>query len=83
MEAASKPDRGWSRQPLHPHEPGTEQDDYMGIAEIAEFIEYSKQYTNTLSKQKHFPDPITSLSQGRVWKTKDIEEWAEAFFDYP
>ena len=48
----------------------------MGLAEIVDLIGVSRQRVDQLTRQKDFPEPVTTLQSGRIWNAKDIEVWA-------
>jgi prophage regulatory protein len=48
----------------------------VGVTEIGELLQLSRQRADQLSRTKGFPDPVAELSGGRVWNTTDVEEWA-------
>jgi prophage regulatory protein len=48
----------------------------VGVTEIAELLQLSRQRADQLSRTKGLPDPVATLSGGRVWNAKDLEEWA-------
>ena len=52
--------------------------DLVGIAEIAEMLGVSTRRVDVLSRQRDFPEPVASLTGGRIWLRPDIEKWAMA-----
>lgn len=52
--------------------------DLVGIAEIAEIAEVTKQaVTNWRLRYDHFPRPIQELQSGPVWDREQIEAWVK------
>jgi chromosome partitioning protein len=55
-------------------------DDFVGISEIAEFGNVSKQaVVNWRMRYDHFPAPIKTLQSGPVWNREVVEEWVKKF----
>jgi len=55
-------------------------DDLVGISEIAEFSNVSKQaVVNWRIRYDHFPQPIKTLQSGPVWNRETVEEWVKKF----
>jgi len=50
----------------------------VGIPEIAELLDVSRQYAHRLADREDFPEPEVELASGRVWKREAIERWARA-----
>jgi prophage regulatory protein len=50
--------------------------DLVGLTEIAEILGVSRQRAGQLADGDDFPEPISVLAAGRVWKRADIEAWA-------
>ena len=50
--------------------------DLVGLTEIAEILGISRQRVGQLAEGDDFPEPISVLAAGRVWKRTDIEAWA-------
>lgn len=48
----------------------------MGVAEVAELLEVSRQRVTQLAKLPGFPAPTVKLASGPVWESADIERWA-------
>ena len=48
----------------------------MGVAEIAELLDVSRQRVTQLAKSAAFPAPYDVLAMGPVWLKTDIERWA-------
>lgn len=46
--------------------------DFMGVAEVAEYLGVTKQRVAQLAKTKRFPAPIVKLSATPVWSGKTI-----------
>ncbi len=52
----------------------------LGIAEIAEFAQVSKQaVSNWRLRYDHFPKPIQQLQSGPVWDREKVEAWVKSF----
>ena len=52
-------------------------DDLVGVAEIAELLGISRQRVNRIVQtHRDFPDPVATLTAGRIWQRADIEKWA-------
>lgn len=62
-------------------EVGTRQDDFVGIAEIAEMMEQRPQQVNTYVKEPDFPKCLADLAQGRIWDAEEVNDWIEANFE--
>jgi prophage regulatory protein len=50
--------------------------DLMGLTEIGELFEVSRQRAGQLAEQEGFPEPVAVLAAGRIWERADIEAWA-------
>lgn len=51
--------------------------DLVGMAEIAQMLEVSRQYAHRLSREDStFPEPEAELISGRVWQRSVVEAWA-------
>jgi predicted DNA-binding transcriptional regulator AlpA len=50
----------------------------VGLKEIAEILNVSKQRAGQLASRADFPRPLGEISAGRVWKRSDVERWARA-----
>lgn len=44
----------------------------MALAEVAEFLGVSKQRAAILVDRPDFPDPIDTLTVGRIWSAEDV-----------
>lgn len=54
--------------------------DLLGIAEIAELADVTKQAVNNWRmRYEHFPRPIQTLQSGPVWDREKIETWVKGF----
>jgi hypothetical protein len=51
----------------------------VGIAEIADVFDVSKQRASELSRSDAFPDPLAELAAGPVWARSSIERFREAW----
>ena len=47
----------------------------MGITEIAQALNLSRQRADQLSRQVGFPKPLGEVAAGRIWRRADIEKW--------
>jgi prophage regulatory protein len=53
--------------------------DLVGLTEIARLLGISRQRVDQLLRtDEAFPEPIATLSAGRIWERADIESWARA-----
>ncbi len=50
--------------------------DLVGLTEIAELLGVSRQRVDQLAQGDDFPEPVSVLAAGRVWKRADVEAWA-------
>jgi predicted DNA-binding transcriptional regulator AlpA len=48
----------------------------MGVAEIAELLQVSRQRVDQLTRRDDFPE-AAQLASGRVWRREDVERWAK------
>jgi predicted DNA-binding transcriptional regulator AlpA len=49
----------------------------VGVAEIAEMLGVSRQRVDAIIRtHEDFPMPEAELSAGRIWKRRDVEDWA-------
>jgi hypothetical protein len=51
----------------------------MGSREIGTRLEVSRQRIQQLADRPDFPEPVASLSMGRIWWAAEIEIWAGAW----
>jgi hypothetical protein len=53
-------------------------EDFVGVQEVARMLGITRQRVNAIV-QTHddFPDPVSKVAAGRLWRRKDIIEWAE------
>jgi chromosome partitioning protein len=59
-----------------------EKSELLGIAEIAELAEVSKQTVNNWRvRYDSFPKPVQSLQSGPIWLKEKIEDWVNSFKD--
>ena len=49
----------------------------MGPEEVRERLGVSRQRAYILMSRKDFPDPWRVLKMGKVWRSTDIEDYAE------
>jgi predicted DNA-binding transcriptional regulator AlpA len=52
-------------------------DEVMGLTEVAEYLGITRQRVHQLARSETFPKPIAHLRAGLIWRTVDIELWAE------
>jgi prophage regulatory protein len=51
----------------------------VGLSEIATMLGVSRQRAGQLVRDyEDFPPPVAELASGRIWKTVDVEAWANA-----
>ena len=48
----------------------------VGVAEAAELLGWDKRRVFTYISRGAFPEPLALLASGRVWRKRDIEEYA-------
>jgi predicted DNA-binding transcriptional regulator AlpA len=48
----------------------------VAMAELVSMLGLSRSRVVQLLETDQFPDPITTLTVGRIWSTKDIEAYA-------
>lgn len=51
--------------------------EFVGAQEIGLMLGVSRQRVQQLVIRSDFPAPVVSLGMGKVWRTADIEKWAE------
>jgi len=49
--------------------------EYMGLAEVAEYLKVSKQFISNWRRRGRLPEPCAQLALGPVWKTAEIIEY--------
>jgi hypothetical protein len=47
-----------------------------GVAECAEIMGWDKRRVITYLNRGSFPEPMTALASGRIWRREDVEEFA-------
>jgi predicted DNA-binding transcriptional regulator AlpA len=47
----------------------------VATPEIAELLEVSRQRADVITKQVGFPEPVASLSVGKIWRESDVKRW--------
>lgn len=52
--------------------------DYMGLAEVAEFLGVSKQTICNWRSRNSFPEPVATLKATPIWRMTDIREWQKS-----
>jgi prophage regulatory protein len=50
----------------------------VGPYEIRCLLGVTRQRVYHLAGRADFPTPVAELSQGKVWRLRDIEEWIDA-----
>ena len=50
---------------------------FYDISELEEVISLSRKNLYEVIKQDDFPKPVNLTPKKRLWKVKEIEEWAE------
>jgi hypothetical protein len=48
----------------------------VGVAEAAELLGWDKRRIFTYLGRGSFPEPVAALASGRVWRRRDVEEFA-------
>lgn len=48
----------------------------VGVAEVADLLQVSRQRVHQLAAATGFPKPVAVLSAGLIWHRRDIERWA-------
>ena len=48
----------------------------MGIAEIAALIGRTRQRAWQITTTPGFPEPVQTLTMGKVWRGEDVRTWA-------
>lgn len=46
-----------------------------GFAEVAEFLNVSRQRATILTSRHDFPAPAAELASGRIWIADEVREW--------
>jgi predicted DNA-binding transcriptional regulator AlpA len=54
-----------------------------GIAEIAEMLGVTKHTAVRYSSRPDFPAPLERLASGPIWRTEDVEKWAQEHLPLP
>ena len=49
----------------------------VAMAEMTSMLGISRSRLVQLLVTSEFPDPIATLTVGRIWSTKDVKTWAE------
>lgn len=52
--------------------------DLVGVAEVCQMLELSKQRVDQLSRTSDWPTPVVTLRCGRVWYRYEIGKWLAA-----
>ena len=50
--------------------------DLVGLAEIGAMLGVSRQRVDQLARSKGFPEPVATISAGRIWLRDEVEQWA-------
>ena len=48
----------------------------VGVAEAAEIMGWDKRRVITYLNRGSFPEPLTALASGRIWRREDVEEFS-------
>jgi hypothetical protein len=51
-------------------------EEVWGFAEVAEFLDVSRQRATILVNRPDFPAPVQTLASGRIWLAEAVREWA-------
>ena len=51
-------------------------EELVGVAEVADLLQVSRQRVSQLSVTAGFPKPSARLAAGPVWQRKAVEQWA-------
>ena len=60
-----------------------ERDELIGISEIADELEISRQRVSALSKRDDFPEPVVRLAAGPVWHRSDFTRFKDSWQQKP
>ena len=52
--------------------------DLVGVAEAAGILGWDKRRVFTYISRGSFPEPLALLASGRVWRKRDVEEYARS-----
>ena len=63
---------------IHGVKAGVAQLELVATPEIAQLLGVSRQRADVITKQAGFPEPIASLSVGKIWSKSDVERWMSA-----
>jgi hypothetical protein len=55
----------------------------VGLAEIAELLDVSKDSVLNYTKRADFPEPLARLAAGPVWERRKVERWADRTLPLP
>lgn len=55
----------------------TKQPRVVAQAEVTQMLGVSRKRVSQLTSSDDFPEPLGTLSVGRVWSYDDVKEWAE------
>jgi len=51
----------------------------VGLTEIGQMFNISRQRAYALAKKRGFPEPVSTLSTGRVWEKGAVAAWGETW----
>jgi predicted DNA-binding transcriptional regulator AlpA len=54
-----------------------EQQDFLGLAEVAELLGTSTRQAHRWSRREDFPEPLARLRATSVWDRSEVLAWAE------
>lgn len=57
--------------------------DLVGVSEVAEMLDVSKQRVSELARSRHFPKPVATLASGPVWAQPAILSFARTWSRKP
>ena len=55
----------------------TNQPRVVAQAEVTQMLGLSRKRVSQLTNSEDFPEPVGTLTVGRVWSYDDVKEWAE------
>lgn len=53
--------------------------EHVGVTEIGEMLNVSRQRANTLTKRADFPAPVVQTRAGRFWDKAAVVAWAQGW----
>jgi len=48
---------------------------YVGLHELAELLNVSRQRADQLVRYQGFPAPVAELKAGRIWRRSQVDKW--------